>query len=288
MTALTPLIYHEYDDLVKTYPLIQQYEDLTERAMEAFNNRQMEEMKRVGAARVALRYVPAAGFSVAAGKNRLLKLQIELTGRRKNLLKEIHSPQSIEHGVACSLYLDHLQELLKSTSRGPNLAEPLQVNAIDKKTALTATLQEERTYLTSHYSDTLHYEMLTQAAREAHVLGRWNVEEVRKIGAQRATLNYVPPSGFTVASGRTRLEALRTKVEQRQQTHLDALQILENIGYVVACNECLDEVKDLLRKQTTLPPVSTVSQIIIYLMCLLFFLNLGCHCYSLFRMLLQL
>ena len=90
-------------------------------------------------------------------------------------------------------------------------------------------------------------------------------DDLRKVGAQRAALNYTPLSGFTVASGRARLESLRNKVEQRQQTHLDELHMPENIDYVVACNSCLDEVTSLeLLKCPTWPQVPPVSHACIW------------------------
>ena len=109
-------------------------------------------------------------------------------------------------------------------------------------------------------------------ARQALDAGQWDV--LRKVGAQRAALNYVPPSGFTVASGRARLEALRTNLEQRQTTHLDALHGLENIDYVVACNDCLDEVKGLLDlgmvSDAVPPQVSPVRYFIIDVISIVF------------------
>ena len=269
--ALTPAIFREYNELSKIYPLIQQYEPLTEKAREAFSAGQMDKMKKLAAAREALQYSPPPEFSIATGRSRLVQLQINLTGHWKKLLKELDSPQSIESGVACSLYLDKVQEM--SNSKGADLTKSLHddVRVVDKNyyyiyaAALTSPLQEERTYLTEHYIHTLQFETLTQAARKAFDAGQWNVEEVRKLGAQRAALSYVPPLGFTVASGRARLEALRTKVEQRRQTHLDALQMPEIIDYVVACTDCLDEIKGLLGlgtvSQAASPQVLSVSRV---------------------------
>ena len=265
--ALTPTILREYQELSKIYPLIVQYEPITERAKEVFRAGQIDEFKRLGVAREALQYSPSPAFSIAIGRSRLVQLQGDLTGQWKKLLKELHSPQSIESGVACSLYLDKVQEMLNS--KVIDLSKPLRVDLrmkdyhIYADAAITTPSQEERTYLTKHYTVTLQYDTLTQAARQAHDAGQWS--DMRKIGAQRSALNYVPLSGFTVASGRTRLEALRTKVEQRRQTHLDALQMPENIDYVVACTDCLDEVKGLLDlglvSRAAPPQVSSVSNI---------------------------
>ena len=260
--ALTPAIFRKYNELSRTYPLIQLYEDLTERAKKAFSAGQMDEFRRLGAAREALQYAPVPEFSIAAGRSQLVQLQIELMGQRKKMLKELDSPQSIESGVACSLYLDKVQDMLNSSLQVADLTKPLRVDAVGKKdvvAALTAPLHEERTYLVKNYIPSAQYDQLTQAARQAYDAGQLN--DLRKIGAQRAALNYTSPSGFTVASGQARLEALRTKVEQRQQTHLNALQRPENIDYVVACNDCLNEVKGLLGTASiaSSPQVSSVS-----------------------------
>ena len=195
----------------------------------------MDELRRLGAAREALQYSPAPQFSIAAGRSQLVQLQIELMGQRKKMLKEIESPESIESAVACSLYLDKVHDFLNSTVQVADLTKSLRVDAIGKKdvvAALTAPLQEERIDLLQNYLPTLQYEMLTQAACQAYDAGQWN--DVRKIGAQRAALNYKPFSGFTMASGRARLEALRTKVEQRQQSLVGMLHRPETIDYMVA------------------------------------------------------
>ena len=133
------------------------------------------------------------------------------------------------------------------------------VAAVGRKNPLVALTDEiitELAYLSTHFSLTDQYETLTKLAKavfDAPTL-RWN--DFRKLGAHRAALNYVPPSGFTIESGRTQLEALRTKVEQRQQSHLDALQGAENIDYVVACTDCLNEIRNLTEsKCPTWPPV---------------------------------
>ena len=146
------------------------------------------------------------------------------------------------------------------------LVEQDAISAIGRKdpvAALTDPHQTELQVLLMHFSPTFQYDTLTQAARKAYDAGQWN--DLRKIGAQRAALNYVPPSGFAVASGRARLEALRTKVEQRRQTHLDALQMPEIIDYVVACTDCLDEIKGLLGlgtvSQAASPQVLSVSRV---------------------------
>ena len=245
--ALTSAIYRKYNELSKTYPLILQYEDLTERAKKAFAAGQMDELRRLGAAREALEYSPAPQFSVATGRSQLVQLQIELMGQRKKMLKELGSLLSIESGVACSLYLGKVQDILNSSLIVADQSKSLRVDTVGKKdltAALSAPLQEERTFLVKNYVPSLQHDALTQAARQAYDTGQW--DDLRKVGAQRAALNYVPPSGFTVASGSARLEALRTDVEQRQQTLVDALQTPENIDYVVACNDCLIEVKGLL------------------------------------------
>ena len=83
------------------------------------------------------------------------------------------------------------------------------------------------------------------------------------VGAQRVALKYVPPPGFTVESSRARLEAVKTKVEHRQQSYLDELYRPDNIDYVVACIDCLVEINGLFGMGTVsldpLPPVSSVS-----------------------------
>ena len=263
--ALTPAIFRKYNELSKTYPLIQQYEDLTERANKAFTAGQTDELKRLGAAREALQYAPAPQFSIAAGRSQLVQLQIELMGQRKKMFKELDSSQSIESGVACSLYLDKVQDMLNSRLQAADMTMTVRVDAIGKNdvvTALTPPLQDERTYLMNNYIPTLQYETLTQAARQAYDARQW--DDLRMVGAQRAALNYTPPSGFTVASSRARLEALRTTVEQRQRSHLDELHRPENIDYVVACTDCLNEVNGLLdlgmMSQAAPPPVSSVSK----------------------------
>ena len=281
--ALTPVLFREYNELNKSYPLIQQYEPLTERAKNAFRAGQMDEFKRLGAAREALQYKPEPKFSIATGRSRLVQLQIDLTGQWKNLLKELHNPQSIESGVACSLYLDKVQVMLNS--KVAEQTKPLRDNigAVHKDyhtyaaAALTVPLLEERTYLTKHCPPTIQYDTLTQAARRAYDAGQWN--DLRRVGAQRLALNFIPPSGFTVATGRARLEALRTKVERRQRTHLDALQSPENIDYVVACTDCLDEVKGLLGlgmvSLAAPPQVSSVSHILDHPRSIIFFCSCG-------------
>ena len=273
--ALTSAIYRKYNELSKTYPLILQYEDLTERAKKAFAAGQMDELRRLGAAREALEYSPAPQFSVATGRSQLVQLQIELMGQRKKMLKELGSLLSIESGVACSLYLEKVQDMLNSSLKVADQTEQLGVDTVGQKdiiAALSAPLQEERSYLLKHYVLSLQYETLTQAARLAYDAGQW--DDLRNVGAQRAALNYVPPSGFTVASGRARLEALRTNLEQRQTTHLDALHGLENIDYVVACNDCLDEVKGLLDlgmvSDAVPPQVSPVRYFIIDVISIVF------------------
>ena len=245
-----------------------------------FTAGQMDKFKRLGAAREALQYSPAPQFSIAAGRSRLVKLQIDLTGQRKKMLKELHSPQAIEYVVACSLYLGKVQELLNSNVA--DLTKLLQDNAAvaDKKNydayaaaALTMPLQEERIFLMKNYLPTHQYESLTQSSRQAYDAGQSN--EVRKIDAQRAALNFTPPPGFTVATSRTRLESLRTKVELRQQTYLDALQKPENINYVVACNDCLIEIKGLLgpgmASQAVPPPTLSEEAITLAADCVLDF-----------------
>ena len=142
-------------------------------------------------------------------------------------------------------------------------ADIAAVGSMNAVKALTDILHAELQDLLKHFSFTIQYETLTQAARQAYDAGRW--DDLRKVGAQRAALSYTPPSGFTVASGRARLESLRNKVEQRQQTHLDALHMPENIDYVVACNSCLDEVTSLeLLKCPTWPQVPPVSHACIW------------------------
>ena len=279
--ALTPTIFLEYDELSKTYPLILQYEPLTEGAKEAFSAGQMDRMRRIGAAREALHYSPEPRFTIATGRSRFNQLEVDLQIRQKYLLKELYSPQSIESCVACSLYLDKVQEMLNSKAADMTNLLRNDVGIVQKKnydhlysSALTAPLQEEWTYLIKHYIKTLQYETLTRSAKQAHAAGQWNVDEVRSAGAQRAALNYTPPSGFTVESGRAQLESLRTNVERRQQIHLNALQRPDNIDYVVVCNECLDKIKGLLDvgivSRAAPPSVSSVIPLVLFCIDVLF------------------
>ena len=254
--ALPSKLSCEYLELSK-YPLIQQYEPLTERAKEAFSAGQMDELKRIGAARAALQYSPTPGFTIATGRSRLMQLQIDLQGQRKSLLKDLTNPQAIEECVACTVYVDKVQELLNvAVAPPPKLMSQGDGSAVDLKVpgaALTEVFHTEFQFLKDNCSNIIKSETLTQKQKLA--LNNRKPDEAKAFFEQRAALNYTPPSGFTVSSARARLSALQSAIQHRRRELGANLQVSENISYVVACSSCLRTIETLLKECSDALPV---------------------------------
>ena len=255
--ALPPKLSWEYLELSKTFPLIQQYEPLTELAKVAFSAGQMDELKRIDVVRAALKYTPSPGFSIATGRSRLMQLQIDLQGQRKSLLKDLVGKQSIEECVACTVCVDKVQELLAAevpaqsmlVSQGDSSAIDLR----DPGTALTDILRTEFQFLKENCSKIIQCETLTQKQKLAQ--NNHKLDEAKAFFEQRAALKYTPPSGFSVSSARTRLTSLQGKVQRRRQELGANLHVPENISYVVACSSCLHTIETLLKECSEALPV---------------------------------